>query len=71
MPGSPTEQDDRQERLGKKFSRILRDHTSCSNLKLDEEMVLRKKETKSAIPCQVRNLPVRRVIFGTNSANNG
>ena len=51
---------------------ILRDHTPCSHIKRDEDMVLRAfKEAKSEIPCQVIELPVLVVTLVTNSANNG
>lgn len=50
---------------------ILRDHTPCSRIKWDEDMVLRVLEAKSEIPCQVIELPVPVATLATNSANNG
>ena len=38
---------------------------------MEEDMVHRTKEAISEIPCQVKKLPVLRVILVTNSANNG
>ena len=39
--------------------------------KEDEDRVLRIKESKSVIPCQVRKLPVPTATSGTKLANNG